>query len=381
MGLQDVTRRARLARARRQFGRESKRRLAGSPRLLGKSKTYSQAVIDLLLRPVVWLQQGFLELMRWIDRMSARKVRVKIPWDPDRPFLVVGHRGSPHREVENTIPSFEAAIEHDGANAVEIDLCITKDDVLVSFHDWDPDEFVAFARQQAAEPAQTYRPLVPPKDDPMRRPVPTLTLKELRDHYGFCKMRSKRPLKVEIPTFDEFCKWAARKPRLRAIYLDMKVPRDGEAFVPKVIQGVRSAISRHGVKTRIIVLSPEANIQAAFAKEAPEFDHALDIALPAGVVTNIEKRSAFLPAKNASNACASLGRPPMTFGGWKAFRRIVELDMETWKAAPGPVRDYTCWTINHRREIGQLLEIGVHAILTDHPKLLSHLATRKKRPL
>ena len=35
-------------------------------------------------------------------------------------FWVIGHRGSPEREVENTIESFERALV-DGANGLELD--------------------------------------------------------------------------------------------------------------------------------------------------------------------------------------------------------------------------------------------------------------------
>lgn len=51
----------------------------------------------------------------------------------DRP-LVVGHRGFPSRAVENTLPSFEAALAA-GAHGVECDVRATRDGALVVFHD------------------------------------------------------------------------------------------------------------------------------------------------------------------------------------------------------------------------------------------------------
>lgn len=48
--------------------------------------------------------------------------------------LVLGHRGSPLRERENTIPSFLRALE-EGADGVELDVRVTKDKVLVVSHD------------------------------------------------------------------------------------------------------------------------------------------------------------------------------------------------------------------------------------------------------
>ena len=51
-----------------------------------------------------------------------------------RPVTVVGHRGDPYRVRENTLPSIASAIER-GADAVEVDVRLTKDGVPVLLHD------------------------------------------------------------------------------------------------------------------------------------------------------------------------------------------------------------------------------------------------------
>ncbi|CAM5354031.1 glycerophosphoryl diester phosphodiesterase [Streptomyces tanashiensis] len=51
-----------------------------------------------------------------------------------RPVTAVGHRGDPYRVRENTLPSIASAIEQ-GADAVEIDVRLTKDGVPVLLHD------------------------------------------------------------------------------------------------------------------------------------------------------------------------------------------------------------------------------------------------------
>jgi glycerophosphoryl diester phosphodiesterase len=48
--------------------------------------------------------------------------------------LAVGHRGAPLLEVENTLPSIDAAIK-EGADWVEVDVKLTSDDVPVLLHD------------------------------------------------------------------------------------------------------------------------------------------------------------------------------------------------------------------------------------------------------
>lgn len=51
-------------------------------------------------------------------------------------FLIFGHRGAPDFAPENTIVSFEKAIEY-GVNAIELDVLLTNDDKVVVFHDFD----------------------------------------------------------------------------------------------------------------------------------------------------------------------------------------------------------------------------------------------------
>lgn len=53
---------------------------------------------------------------------------------PDQSFLNVGHRGARGLMPENTIPSFKKAIEV-GANTLEFDVHITKDNQVVIYHD------------------------------------------------------------------------------------------------------------------------------------------------------------------------------------------------------------------------------------------------------
>ena len=53
----------------------------------------------------------------------------------DRPkILVHGHRGARARLPENTLPAFEYAIAQ-GIDALEMDMAVTKDNVIVISHD------------------------------------------------------------------------------------------------------------------------------------------------------------------------------------------------------------------------------------------------------
>src|ERR1043166_1131670 len=56
---------------------------------------------------------------------------------PGRDFLIIGHRGAPHQACENTLESFEEALQL-GANALELDVSMTSDQHVVLWHDWVP---------------------------------------------------------------------------------------------------------------------------------------------------------------------------------------------------------------------------------------------------
>ena len=49
-------------------------------------------------------------------------------------ILVHGHRGARARRPENTLPAFEYAIDQ-GVDVLEMDMAVTKDNVIVISHD------------------------------------------------------------------------------------------------------------------------------------------------------------------------------------------------------------------------------------------------------
>src|SRR5437762_2999751 len=47
-----------------------------------------------------------------------------------RSLLIYGHRGAPWSAIENTLASYAAALR-EGANAIELDVCVTADGAAV----------------------------------------------------------------------------------------------------------------------------------------------------------------------------------------------------------------------------------------------------------
>jgi glycerophosphoryl diester phosphodiesterase len=299
-------------------------------------------------------------------------------------FLIVGHRGACASAVENTIESCERAVEIEGADAVEIDLCVTKDRQVVVWHDWDPDALVAFARQAGAELDVLCRPVVPPEGHPMRRPVCDLTLDELRAHYGYAIIGQDQTVPARLPVLAEVVRWARTKPRLKAVLLDCKVPPAHRELIAVVAEALRREVEREPIGVRFVFLTPYAEVLEAMAALVPAAVRSFDVEIPPGILPDRSQLSAVARARATGNGWASIGRPLCTVGGWWTYRKTIQDDLERIREGRGatpplPPADYICWTINRTHEMRHLLRLGVSGILTDFPTLLRRLLIRRVR--
>src|SRR5687767_11294961 len=119
---------------------------------------------------------NYLKLIpEWLSEVIRGRPRRLTRRHSSAPFLVIGHRGSPCFEVENTMASFRRAVEQEGANGLECDLCLTQDRQIVLWHDWDPDGHTARLREAGLEPVIGFCPC-PPEGGEFRRPICELTL-------------------------------------------------------------------------------------------------------------------------------------------------------------------------------------------------------------
>ena len=62
---------------------------------------------------------------------------------------MIGHRGAARPAPENTLASFRKALDLE-ADAIETDVCVTRDGCFVLWHDAEPSESVALVRQLGA---------------------------------------------------------------------------------------------------------------------------------------------------------------------------------------------------------------------------------------
>lgn len=322
---------------------------------------------------------------QWIGEVvrGARLRRVRR--SPDDPFLVIGHRGSPLHAAENTLTSLQLALD-EGANALEMDLCITADRQVVLWHDWDPTSLVANVRALGLEPQRRYIPRFP-ESDRLLRPVDELLLEELREHYGYIdSQHDNEPAGFEIPTFEDVVRWASGLPenRLRRLFLDVKIPAHRLDLVDDFCAVVNDVIHRYGMRIPVTVEGYHEELISAIGRQLPEAACAVDVEPPAGIVLEPERYSSVRVAIQRGFTQATLGRPlAVTAAPFTTHRRIVRHDC-TLRDRHNATRDarrinrVVCYTINSRREMRTLIRMGVDGIQTDRPDRLFAVAKRER---
>lgn len=293
-------------------------------------------------------------------------------------FWVVGHRGSPDREVENTIPSFERALA-DGANGLELDLCVTADEEVVVWHDEDPREWRARFRRFGLEPVVRYRPCAP-SDRRFFRPTSELTLGEVRTHLGYAKGPFGRRLPVRIPTLGEFMEWASGKKALGLVFLDVKVPAQRADLMHALVRRLDGLVERFAPRFEIVLETPTAPAASILTRLAPRYARALDVEPRPGIVLDYERSSAARAAIAHQMTHAASQRPRwITLFPFATHRRIVNEDLfrmaDHNQSSPDlPIEGLCSFTINRAREMRALIDLGAWAIQSDRPALLRKVA-------
>lgn len=320
----------------------------------------------------VWLR----ELFRFCP-ISKLKV------DRENLFLVCGHRGSPINEPENTIPSFERALR-EGVNALETDLCVTKDKQVIHWHDWNPDELVALIREQGIEPEVAYKPDFPAPFSGLRNKTSELTFEEFRKHFNYTRKGESEPVNAHIPTFREFIEWIKDKPQIKYVFLDIKVPRDEKELILDILDQLDALIKEFKPTTKFIIETFYTEVLEIAKKKYPNLNYSLDVEIPPGFIFLPRIHSTVKVAKTHKNNVAIIMRPrQITFASWITFRRVIWYDVRRKlhlnKKSDSQKIDFLIGcTINNKKEMECLIKSGINGMQTDYPRRLTNLAKQYK---
>jgi glycerophosphoryl diester phosphodiesterase len=270
----------------------------------------------------------------------------------------VGHRGVARYEVENTIPSFAKALDL-GADAIETDVCVTRDGHFVLWHDCRPDDKVALIRQAAVEKTYLYEPDVPKIGSEWRRPVAELTLAEFRAHYGYVPREGKGE-RVSFALLEDLLEWSRQERRLELVCFDVKLGERETASARDLASLLRD--SRRSGRLRdglaVALLCPLEETLQAILTESRRDPLGKDV----WIFADFELPGALETAKR-------FGAGNVSFGVSRRLRAVLRRELSEVLASrdSGRIGKVIVWTVNDEGYMEELVRMGVDGILTDDP--------------
>jgi len=257
---------------------------------------------------------------------------------------VHGHRGARAVLPENTMPAFEYAIDQ-GADAIEMDVVVTKDDVPVISHD------------------PILKPAICRSPSGHRGIIRKLTFSELREWDCGSRVNPRFPNQkpvpgARIPALDEVLSLAGRG----SFLFNIEAKTGRSELDPNPVhfaQLLLKSIDGHNLRPRVIVQSFDFRILIAMKQLAPEIRLAalyedgrlgdfVSIARNAGTQIIAPEKVLVTPAKVTAAHQAGLQVIP--------------------------------WTANTPQEWDVLITAGVDGIITDDPAaLIAHLRQKGLR--
>lgn len=257
---------------------------------------------------------------------------------------VHGHRGARAVLPENTVPAFEHAIRV-GADVLELDLAVTKDDVLVASHD------------PVLNPAICQGPAG-------TRVIREMTLAELKrwdcgalQNPDYPKQRTVPGTKV--PTLDEV--FALAKNGDFEFNVETKIFADQPHYTPTPLQFselLLKAIRQHGLESRVVVQSFDFRTLKEMKRLEPKIRRS---ALYGIGLRGFESVAAEAEANMISPNYA-LVTPAKVDAAHKAGYQVVP------------------WTANTPKDWDRLIDAKVDAIITDDPEaLITYLKSKGLR--
>jgi len=188
-------------------------------------------------------------------------------------ILVHAHRGGRASRPENTIPAFQFAIEHK-VDALELDLAVTKDNVLVVSHSpylTQQEAKDPFMKAVLANERHCAGPALPPGTL-----IHSLTLAELKQYDCGATTLTAFPNQVAvphtmIPTFDEVLDLAPQGSFDFNVETKIFVSHPEITPSPEVfVQMIDEAVRRHHLQARVILQSFDFRTLKAMKKIDPE---------------------------------------------------------------------------------------------------------------
>ena len=259
-------------------------------------------------------------------------------------ILVEGHRGARWAMPENTLPAFHHAIEV-GADVLEMDTVVTKDNVLVVSHD--------------AE----MRPEICKGPEELPRVIRELTLAQVKQfdcgwaqNPGFPTQKAVPG--TRMPTLEEVFRELAPLGKFE-FNIETKIHPAKPALAPAPEEFARllvAEIRKFKLESRVIVQSFDFRTLHAVKMLAPEIRRSALIGTGEASFLSVSKRAGDAPIVSPQLQLVTA-------------EKVREAHAAGLKVVP--------WTANQPAELQALIDADVDSIITDNPEgLIRYLAER-----
>ena len=243
---------------------------------------------------------------------------------------IIAHRGANKKAPQNTMPAFIKAIE-ENADGFETDVHLTRDLVPVICHNYTID-----ATSDGVGEISSY------------------TLEELKK-FDFGSYFSEDFKGVTLPTLEEFLTEAA-KSNGEIINLELKCPREGMTLL---VEKTLDTVKEIGCLDRVLISS--------FSPEILKTVKALDA----------RTKTAFLYPTSQINVCRPVLNPFFIVKSTKCdviHPASVAINEKHVKLAHAMGLKVNVWTVNDKKTVGKLIDMGVDGIITDMPLEVREIA-------
>jgi glycerophosphoryl diester phosphodiesterase len=293
-----------------------------------------------------------------------------------------GHRGARGLAPENTLEGFTVALGI-GVSTLELDLAVTKDDVVVISHD------------RRLNPDHTRGPdgKFLEREGPAIR---SLTLAEVQ-RYDVGRLKPGSTYTAGFP--EQKPADGARIPKLSEIFALVKragaehirfnietkiTPTSGaETPDPEAFAAAFAAVVREaGLMARVTIQSFDWRTLMALKRIAPEIER---VCLTAEALTSIQRGgpgpSPWTAGLDVDDFAGSVPRLVQAAGCavWSPLYRNAKPDDVAAAKALG--LKVIPWTVNERADMERLIGLGVDGIITDYPDRLRAVMAEKRMPL
>ncbi len=323
---------------------------------------------------------------------------------PLRRVYIIGHRGAPQYFPENTMASFQKALEL-GANGLEFDICLTKDKKLVVFHDPEPvkhpdrmdrtlfesfpyelvsPEFnfsgkTAFIKKFINGNYKTSQKIRMKSDNQLD--IVKLTVNQIKKIYRYHHVEE---VEHDIPELSEFLDFAHQeRERLQLLFFDVKNPNWDEtteaALFVNYGKRIATEIQKNPVlPARLIICNASEDVLKHLKrgfKAAGEnrCEFAFDAQGSFGALFGF-KKDPLKVARKLNNAVISIGSlfRPGNLG------EMTEATRDRDYNSKSKLSTIIHWTLNEPSQMYSSFSAGVNGIVTDKPEVFKKLLRKLK---